>query len=131
MCVRHGRSLVKVHQRCECTGRDDDSGGEAVLVSTQLHGKFVRFVRLFRRRDRHRLIVMLFLEYLDCWLREFLSTKMICFHPRTRKFLASRRANGRLCRRNKKIQCGEGRRKKTACFWSKVRSQRVCLAGLD
>ena len=38
--------------------RDDDSGGEAVLVSTQLHGKFVPFVRLFRRRDRHLLIVV-------------------------------------------------------------------------
>ena len=56
---RHGRSsLVKMCQRYEFNDRDDDSGGEAVLVSTQLHGKFVPFVRLFRRRDRHLLIVV-------------------------------------------------------------------------
>ena len=42
----------------EFNERDDDTGGEAVLVSTQLHGKFVLFVRLFRRRDRHLLIVV-------------------------------------------------------------------------
>ena len=46
-----------------------DAGGEVrveVLISATNHGKVVRFVRLFRRRDRHLLILLsLSLEYLD------------------------------------------------------------------
>ena len=38
-----------------------DAGGEVrveVLISATNHGKFVSFDRLFRRRDRHLLIVV-------------------------------------------------------------------------
>ena len=38
-----------------------DAGGEVrveVLISATNHGKFVRFVRLIRRRDRHLLVVV-------------------------------------------------------------------------
>ena len=58
MCSESSDLVSKMCQRYECNERDDDSGGEAVLVSTQLHGKFVHFVRLIRRRDRHLLIVV-------------------------------------------------------------------------
>ena len=53
MCSESSDLVTKMCQRYESNELDDDSGSEAVLVSTQLHGKFVRFVRLFRRRDRH------------------------------------------------------------------------------